>query len=505
MLRERMRTVGERMRVAGTRVHRASELTLRAVGSRWTTALILLWLGLGSAWIALTARMGMIFDEEWHLDSIAVHAQHALPWFPTEAPQEGVGATSRSSSYLYHYLLSFPDRWMADAGAAEFDRVVVLRLLTVAMHVGAVLCMIGAVRAAGVSGAVANLAGVAYAALPVTPFLAAQVNYDSAMLLLVAACGWVAVRQFAGRATWLGVLGALALGLAAVLTKFHAAPIVLVLLAFVALAVIRTRALPALPSGRAGLVALGAVALVTLVLVALCVERFVLNIVEYGSPSPDCAAVLNELRCSTYGVWERNREADAAFTDLPLSLSTMAQFLFDEWVPRLMVYLQAVWYWFAPPVVSTFVSVAIPIAVISVVAVAAVVWPTAPRMRALLPIVLSSVVYLAILFWHNFGDWRAFGAPLGVQGRYLLPAVVPITALAMHGAADSVRRARIGAPLLALTAIAMLLVATQGGAAAFIISAQPGWYQPGGPLEGLTDNVRQVVDVFVGAVAVPSI
>lgn len=505
MLRERIGTVGERVRALGAGAHRAAELTLRAVGSRWTTALILLWLGLGAAWIAVTARLGMVFDEEWHLDSIAVHAQHATPWFPTEAPQEGVGATSRSSSYLYHYLLSFPDRWMADAGAAEFDRVVVLRLLTVAMHVGAVLCMVGAVRAAGVSRTVANLAAVAYAALPVTPFLAAHVNYDSAMLLLVAACGWLTVRQFSGRVTWSGALGAVACGLAAVLTKFHVAPIVLVLLAFVLIAVVRGRSLPALPQRRAGVVALGGVALVTLVLVALCVERFVGNIVEYGSPSPDCAAVLNELRCSTYAVWQRNREADASFADLPLSLSAMAQFFFDEWVPRLMVYLQAVWYWFAPPTVSTLVSVAVPIAVISVVAIAIVVSPTAPRMRALLPLVLSSVVYVAILFWHNFGEWRAFGEPLGVQGRYLLPAVVPITALAMHGAADSVRRARFGAPLLALTAIAMLAIATQGGAAAFILSAQPGWYQPGGAFEGLTDNVRQVVDVFVGTVAVPSI
>lgn len=500
-----MGMVGERVRVAGEGVHRAAELTLRAVGSRWTTALTLLWLGLGAAWIALTARLGMVFDEDWHLDSIATHGQHAFPWFPTDAPQEGVGATSRSSSYLYHYLLSFPDRWMADAGAGEFDRVVVLRLLTVAMHVGAVLCMVGAVRAAGVSGTVANLAAVAYAALPVTPFLAAQVNYDSAMLLLVAACGWVSVRQFAGRATWLGALSAIALGLAAVLTKFHAAPIVLVLLAFVVVGVARDGWLPGLPNRRAEWIGLGAVALVTLVLVALCVERFVGNIIAYGSPSPDCAAVLTELRCSSYAVWQRNREADASFPDLPLSLSAMAQFLFDEWVPRLMVYLQAVWYWFAPPAVSTLVSVAVPIAVISVVAIAAVVWPTAPRMRALLPIVLSSAVYVVILFWHNFGEWRAFGEPLGVQGRYLLPAVVPITALAMHGAADSVRRARIGTPLLALTAITMLVIATQGGASAFIISAQPGWYQPGGALEHLTDNVRQVVDVFVGTVAVPSI
>lgn len=496
----------DRLRTIGARTHGGAEAVLRALGSRWTTALVLLWLGLGSAFIAATARVGMVFDEEWHLDSIRVHAQHPLPWFSTDAPQEGVGAVSRSSSYLYHYLLSFPERWMADAGAPEVDRVIVLRLLTVAMMVGALLCSIGAVRAAGVSGAVANLAGIAFAALPVTPFLAAQVNYDSAMLLLVAATGWVAVRQWrAERVSWLGGLGVIALGLAAVLVKFHAAPVVLVLLGFVLLRAVRARRLPALPSGTAARVALGAAALAVLVLVLLCVERYVVNIASYGSPSPDCAAVLDAMRCSSYGVWERNQEADAAFPDIPIALGTGAQFLFDIWIPRLMVYLQAVWFWFAPPVVSTLVTVAIPIAVISASAVALVTAPTAPRRRELLPLVLSSLVFLAILFWHNYGDWRAFGEPLGVQGRYLLPAVVPIVALAIHGAADSIRRSRLGAPILALAAVAMVVVATQGGAAAWIVSSQGSWYAEDGPFLGIVDLVRRGVDLFIGLVPVPSI
>lgn len=499
MLQQRLRTVAERTD-AGAR------LVLRAIGSRWATAVILLWLGLGAAWIAITARVGMVFDERWHLDSIAVHAAHPFPWFSEDAPQEGVGAISRSSSYLYHYVLSFPERWMADAGLAEPDRVIVLRLLTVAMHVGALLCMIAAVRAAGVSGTVANLAGVAYAALPVTPFLAAQVNYDSAMLLATAACGWVVVHQWTrARVTWLGVLGAAALGLAAVLTKFHAAPIVLVLLGFLVLAIVRGRAMPLLPTSRGARIALGLVALGLLVAVALCVERYVLNIAAFGSPSPDCAAVLDSMRCSTYDVWLRNQEADAAFPDTPLSLGTAAQFFFDVWVPRLMLYLQAVWFWHAPPVVSTIVTVAIPIAVIATLALALVAAPTAPRRRALLPLVASSVLYLAILCWHNYGDWRAFGEPLGVQGRYLLPAVVPIVALAMHGAADSLRRSRAAAPILAVAAVAMLLLATQGGAAAFIVSAQGSWYEPGGRFVGLADNVQRLVDALVVLVPVPSI
>lgn len=495
-----------RLRRIGTGAHAGAEAVLRALGSWWATAAVLVWLGLGSAFIATTARIGMVFDEEWHLDSIRVHAAHPLPWFSTDAPQEGVGAVSRSSSYLYHYVLSFPERWMADAGAPEIDRVIVLRLLTVAMMVGALLCMIGAVRAARVSGTVANLAGVAFAALPVTPFLAAHVNYDAAMLLLVAATGWVAVRQWrADRVTWLGGLAAIALGLGAVLVKFNAAPIVLVLLGFVLLRALRARRAPTLPARTAGRVGLGAVALAVLVLVLLCVERYVVNIASYGAPSPDCAAVLDAARCASYGPWERNRLADEAYPDIPIALGTGAQFLFDIWIPRLMVYLQAVWFWFAPPVVSTLVTVAIPVAVIATLATALVVGPTAPRRRELLPLVLSSVVYIAILFWHNYGEWRAFGEPYGVQGRYLLPAVVPITALAMHGAADSLRRSRVAAPRLAVVAIGMVVVATQGGAAAWIVSSQDSWYAADGPLIGITDLVRRGVDRFVGLVPVPSI
>ncbi|WP_404311691.1 hypothetical protein LG314_10085 [Agrococcus terreus] len=496
----------DRLRRIGARTHGGAEAVLRALGSRWTTALVVLWLGLGSAFIAATARIGMVFDEVWHLDSIRVYTAHALPWFSNDVEQEGVGAISRSSSYLYHYVLSFPERWMADAGTPEIDRVIVLRLLTVAMHVGALLCMIGAVRAAGVSGAVANLAGIAYAALPVTPFLAAHVNYDSAMLLLVAACGWSAVRQWRSeRVSWLGGLATVALGLTAVLVKFNAAPLVLVLFGFVLLRAIRGGRRPSVPTRTRGWVALGGAALVVAVLTLLCIERFVGNIVQFGAPSPDCALVLDAARCSTYGPWQRNEEADAAFADIPIALGTGAQFLFDIWIPRLMLYLQAVWFWFAPPVVSTLVTVAIPVAVISTTAIAVIAAPTAPRRRELLPLVLASVAFIAVLFWHNYSEWRAFGEPFGVQGRYLLPAVVPIVALAMHGAADSIRRSRIGAPILAIAAVAMVIVATQGGAAAWIVSSQGSWYAEEGPFIGVVDIVRRGVDLFVGLVPVPSI
>ncbi|WP_143143710.1 glycosyltransferase family 39 protein [Agrococcus sp. Marseille-P2731] len=501
----------ERMRVAGDRAVAAAEAVLRGIGSRWMTAAIVLWLALGAAWIAVIARAGMVFDEQWHLESIAIYGGHPAPWFEETVPQEGVGAISRSNSYLYHFVMSFPDRWMADAGAGDLDRIVILRLLTVAMHAIALLCMIEAVRAAGVSRTVANLSGLAYAALPVTPFLAAQVNYDSAMLMLVAACGWVTVRQCTRRddgrrhLTWIGVLGAVALGLAAVLTKFHAAPIVLVLLGFIVIAIVRDRSLPRMPSRTSHRIALGVVALALLVLIALCVERYVGNLLSYGSPSPDCAAVLDELRCSTYGVWERNRVADAAFPDLPVAVGNGAEFFFDVWVPRLMLYLQAVWFWHAPPLVSTVVTVAIPIAVISVLAIALVTGPTAPRRRALLPLVLSSAVYVLFLFWHNYGEWRAFGEPYGVQGRYLLPAVVAVTALAMHGAADSLRRARFAPVVLAVVALGMLALATQGGAQAFIISAQGSWYEPGVAFGDLIESVQRFVDRFVAQVEVPSI
>lgn len=498
--------VGVLARRAVANVHASAELLLRLVASRWVSAAILVWLGVGASWIALTALVGMVYDERWHLDSIEVFAAQSLPWFAAEAPQEGVGAASRSASYLYHYLLSFPFRWLEGAGVAEVHVVMVLRLITVAIHVAALWCMMRAARAAGASPGVVNLAALGYAALPVVPFLAAQVNYDSLMLLLLAACGWAAIVQLApGRATWLGIVGAVALGLAAVLTKFNAAPVVLVLLAWVAIAVVRNGRMPALPRTTAGRIGFGVIAVLAAIVISLCFERYVGNLLQYGAPSPDCGEVLGAERCESYLVWERNREADAAFPDAPVSLSGMAQFFFGEWLPRMPMYLQAVWFWHAPPTVSTLVSLATPVAMIAVPAVALCAGAASPVLRRIAPLLVAGAAYIALLFWHNYGEWRAFGEPLGVQGRYLLPVVVPVAVLAIAGTAAVLRTSKIGTLALALGAVGAVLLASQGGVAAFIVSSHPSWFDPGSPLLPWVEDVRRVVDKVISTVAIPSI
>ena len=65
------------------------------------------------------------------------------------------------------------------------------------------------------------------------------------------------------------------------------------------------------------------------------------------------------------------------------------------------------------------------------------------------------------------------------------------------------RRPSIGAILGVV--LGMLALATQGGAQAFIISAQGSWYEPGVTFGDLIAAVQRFVDRFVAQVEVPPI
>src|SRR4051812_29328265 len=66
---------------------------------------------LQSAWIALSGRYPMAFDEDFHLGIIRLFAHHASPFWSTQpAGADAFGAVARDPSYLYQWLMSFPYR-----------------------------------------------------------------------------------------------------------------------------------------------------------------------------------------------------------------------------------------------------------------------------------------------------------------------------------------------------------------------------------------------------------
>src|SRR5882672_10647373 len=105
---------------------------VRFVDSQPFFWLVIALLVLEAAWIALTGRYPMAFDEDFHLGIIRLYAHHISPFWAHQPPDgNAFGAVARDPSYLYQYLMSFPYRLVAAFTSDQTLQVLWLRAVNI--------------------------------------------------------------------------------------------------------------------------------------------------------------------------------------------------------------------------------------------------------------------------------------------------------------------------------------------------------------------------------------
>ncbi|MGO1316377.1 MAG: hypothetical protein ACTMIR_05000 [Cellulomonadaceae bacterium] len=464
---------------------------------------------LQAAWVAVSARL-VIYDEGYHIEAIEAFSTRLTP-FIDQVPGDGaIGDAERYGSWLYHYLMSWPWRLMRGMGLDVGDRTVALRLLTVVIVTAALAVFHRLARALGASRAVATVAIAVVATSPLLVFLAGAVSYDNLQLLMAAGFFVVAVRVW--RATSLdlvGWLGIVALGTFGALTKYTLLPVLAVI--GVALIVRQARYARELPRhlrvylsrARARRIAL---ALASVLGVALFIERYVINLVRYGSPTPACERVHELEICQMFGPWARNVELYDAFTSVPASLNGMVDFGTYHWLPAMLRYTTLIGVvdqdarstaTLGPHAVGPIV-----LAFLGALAVVLILgWGVVRGIAGARLLLAASAFLTAVLFWQNYTDYRTLGVGVGIAARYLLvvyPVVVVIACivvsrLASAGGAGAGRKVKLALVL------GLVLSATQGGGVlSYLWSVQPDWLRnPDGIVGSVTLSGHEVARAIV--------
>ncbi|GIG25981.1 DUF2142 domain-containing protein [Cellulomonas denverensis] len=444
-----------------------------ALGGRWTTGILLAFFALQASFLAVLFRQS-IYDESYHLRAIDFFSRQWTPFVDQSADVGGVGDLERYGSYLYHYLMAVP--WRLTSGLADDHRLIVLRLITVGIVVGALAVAHGLARDLGLSPVAANVVLFLLAATPLLVFVGATVNYDNLLLLFVLLMMRAAVRLLtAPRLDPGGWLRLLTWASLAAVTKYVALP----LIAVIGLAVLlrqflvfrRTRGIPGpgqtTPWYRRPRRVLAVAA--TVVSVGLFAERYLVNVLRFRSLQPDCAVIHSASSCATFAPWQRNAELDAAFADLPIGIGTLTDYIGHSWIPLMLRYttLYGVIGTDGEPLNSLGPNIGGSVVVVLTIAVLVLLVLGAARIlrdwRAA-TLLLACAGYLGALFAENYTAYLALGQPLGIQGRYLLPVLPVVFALAVGTAhrilvADGAAGRRVGWAALA----ALLLATTQGG------------------------------------------
>ncbi|NLT26227.1 MAG: hypothetical protein GXX90_06210 [Microbacteriaceae bacterium] len=498
-----------RVERAGARVRALADRIVELLGHRAVVIATLVLFVVGALLIALTARESQ-YDEPYHLGIIELYAQQWGPRLENTDAALGLGDVQFYGSFLFHWLASFPYRILAALGVEGFALLVWMRVLSIALVVATLVVWRRLMLELHPSRPVANVTTLLLATIPLLPFLAATVTYDN-LLLLLTGCYFLAVVQLVktgGASTRLWLVS-LALGMFASVTKYSFVPVFAVVTVYLVLvhgagwwrAVRANGALgvegEAAPARRLALP--GALLVVG---IALVISRYVVNLLRFGTPSPDCADVATVDYCRAWAPWDRNYGLDPGFDDLDPKFSDALVVLFTEWLPGIASTLGFVGVKSGEQIVSSAGSALsrewFYLAMILVL-VAALLFGRVVPLALRVPLWLALIVHSALLFWVNYTDLLTLGLLMAYSARYFFPYLPYLLLLAVAGTAFALRRTRPDSRVMALGLLAAALVmATQGGGAiGFFAVAEPHWVHPESPLAGLAEVLHRIADRIV--------
>lgn len=495
-------------------IQRIAQFIVSILSSRRFIFVIVGLLLIQAVWLAFTVQFPMAFDESYHFGIIQVYAHQWLPFITSEpAGASGYGVITRYDSYMFHYLMSFPHRVFSLFVSDWASQIIFLRLINIALFAGGIVLFRRLLVRFNVSRALVHFVLLMFVLIPVVPTLAATINYDNFVFLLVPiitgltlTCVTSLLKNNTIPARSLIML--LSVGFIGSLSKYAFVPIFVGALLCVFVVWLRSRkkrqALASIvPSfkklSRPAQIIL---ALFFVISTGLFLERYGGNLVMYHGFEPACTQVKSLDECLSYGPWGRNYQlaANVAASNPPLDPGLIEYP--GEWVGQSLYKLYfTINYDFveSDPLPIPYI-VASALGILGII-LSVIFWKSIWRKdKRLLILVTISVVYVGGLFAVNFSEFLKYHTIVAVNGRYLilvLPFIMLIVSLAYQHLFTRLLKKRARS-FTAIFSVVILLLALQGGGAmTYLLRSQPMWYWQYQPLVDFNTDLKNVISPFV--------
>ncbi|HVX24206.1 MAG TPA: hypothetical protein VG992_02585 [Candidatus Saccharimonadales bacterium] len=464
---------------------------------------------LQATWLALSGRYPMAFDEDFHFGIIRLYAHHLWPfWAHQPAGANMFGAVARDPSYLYQYVMSLPYRFISLFTHDQTIQVLCLRGIDIALFTLGVVLFRRLLQRTGASAALLNFCCAVFVLIPVVPLLAAQINYDDLLLPLIAITLELTMRIVDELRAQRRLNGRRVLLLAIVclltsLVKYAFLPIFLAIMIYLHLEFrqayahrqVFIRAI--LDSWRAlsrrlrwGLVALLCLSF------AMFSERYAINTLRYHTPTPSCNKVLNVQACSAYGPWIRDYTFAQANTHGPHSpLVFTADWFYGMWL-RLFFAVDGPGTEFetrGPLLIPSLAAIAVAAGSLVVAVRYGRQFLNRRRHPLLFLAMLSAVIYIAALWLVEYQAFVRTGQAVAINGRYLLPVLLPILVWLALAWRQALRTLSSRAWMAGL---ALLCLVWGGGALTYMLRSSDAWYWPNQTIH----DVNYAAQRFLGPV-----
>jgi hypothetical protein len=470
---------------------------------------------LESLWIALTAVYPMAFDEDFHFGLIKLYSHHLLPFLAHQPAGANIyGAVVNNPSYLYHYLLSFPYRLIELFTRDQTLQVIWLRLINVALFSYSLVLFRQVLLRAKIGAALTNMAILLFALIPIVPMLAGEINYDNLTMVLVAwSCLLVEEIIFEVRAKKIPlrlIILLFCIGLLGSIVKYAFLPVLAASVLIVVILLLHyfrnnfkdMRKAAAKDLSLLNRYTLAGLTLLFVLSVGLFSQRYLVNIAAYKTPIPRCELVLTVDDCMSYGPFNRTYTLEQT-KDPNFKANVLAylpQWFYGMWYRTFFSVNGNVatpdWarYETIPPL--KLPSLAAVSLLITSLALIVVYLRKLYRDELIIFLALVIVLYTAALFIDNYGSYARSGQPLAVNGRYLLPMVLPFAVIAARAwqlalAGHSLRLKMFIAGLI------IVLFIQGGGSLTFIVESNYTWYWPDHRVQTASFYAREIARHFV--------
>jgi uncharacterized membrane protein YwzB len=445
-----------------------------------------------SIWIAFSALYPQAFDEDFHFGLIKTYSHYWLPFLTKQPPNANAyGAVARDPSYLYHYLMSFPFRFIELFTSSQTTQVICLRIIDIGLFAVGLYLFRKLLLRTGLSTNLANVSLLIFTLIPIVPQLAAQISYDDLLFPLIA---WICLQGFditdRIRKHKIPSARLIVFGITIILTgivKYASLPISMAVVLFLAWQIyleykldfkkiwkaFKTDFKKHSPKLRIILV------LLLLVSIGMFLERDGVNVVKYHKIEPNCAKVLSVKQCQPYSAWYVNYVRHEYLVGGQYRI----QYNFIQYSYKWFYWM---WYrlFFAVNGPTSGFANKSPLPVPSLCAVVLAAISLFALLRShrkiykdnpyLVMLTLVILVYSAVLFTQGYVTYRYTAVLENMNGRYLLPILLPLAAIMGLALSEAFRKAKVYKPLIVI--VVLLLFLQGGGVLTFILSSDKTWY-----------------------------
>ncbi|HUB93239.1 MAG TPA: hypothetical protein VMB52_01935 [Verrucomicrobiae bacterium] len=472
----------------------------------WRTVLGLFLLQ--ATWLALSSAYPMAFDEQYHFGLIQLHAGQWLPFFTSQPPTGTYGAAVRDPSYLYHWLMSFPYRVIELFTHDQTIQIILLRLINVALFAYALILYRRLLRRLGLSAALTNVALLIFTLIPVVPLLAATINYDNLLMVVVPWSMLLTLditESFYARHIPLGRLSVLAdVLLLGGLVKYPFLPVLVVATLFLFWQAWRQKLFTgkiwhtAWRSIRERAVWCQIVLAVLFVLSSgLFAERYAVNVVRYHTPVPQCNQVISQDLCLEYGPWARDSlyMAGKAASFRPDVITYAGSWLYGMWYRLFFAIGPAPAYHNSPPLlIIGRMSIGLAVLLgLGIVLRARWLFSGHPE-RVLLVLVMLG--YGAALFADDYSEYVRTAVAVAINGRYWIPFIPFYFVLGGLAWSNILKHVPTGKIAIAALVSAVFLL-QGGGTMSYIVRSDDSWYWPNSTIRRINGDIRAGASPFI--------